>query len=132
MSHWPPRPGDRVYQFSRADREQWPHGEILFLDKSSEDIVVHFYVPANVKRYSRNDVILTYDGSRFWSFIDVQKGFIRVQEEVVTFDPSKFAYVNSAEELKWGGCNQYETFGFDQFEGNWSSWDGGNKRWEIE
>lgn len=130
--HWPPRAGDRVYQYSRAEREVWPHGEIMFLRRSSEEIVVHFYVPASVRRYSRQDIILTYDGSNHWSFRDVPKGFIRVNCDVIKIDVNKFAYTPVNEELKWGGCNQLETFTFDEFDGNWSSSDGGNKRWEIE
>ena len=137
MEHWPPREGERVFQYSRADNERWPHGEIVCVAKNYEDpesseVIVHFFVPPSTRHYRDGDVILSYDGSNHWTFLGVQKGFIRVDGEVVPLDRSKFAYVNQAEELKWGGCNQYETFGFDQFEGNWSSWDGGNKRWEIE
>lgn len=135
--HWPPRTGDRVYQFSRANRELWPHGEIVHIernwsDQDSSQVLVLFYVPAQIKHLQHGDVIKTYDGSNHWSTLDCPIGFIRLNGEIIQCDYKKFSYVEVNEELRWGGCNDLETFMFDQFAGNWSSSDGGNKRWEIE
>lgn len=131
--HWPPREGDRVYQQSRADQEEWPHGEIVMIERDwsnldSSTALVKFFAHKNIiQQHGEN--VLVYDGSLHWK---LDQGMVWTPEnDWSELDQSKFSYLFTGEEYSWGGCDDLKTIWFEDFEGNWSSSDGGNARWEI-
>jgi hypothetical protein len=118
-----PRLGDAVHQQSREDHEEWPHGKVISIDRDYQDpefskALVLFKRPLTVKKTQGTDV-LVYNDNILWDARDPG------------FKVNSLHYEYTGDEYSWGGETEIKEFWFSDFEGNWSSSDGGNARWEI-
>lgn len=131
--HWPPRPKDWVYDQSRQDMGLWPHGQIVSIDKDwvCADLsqVFVLYEKKDIPETSRPDLVLAYDGEILWR---VQGRFIKVGERWSELDLTLFKYLTINEENLSEPETSLETYLFSDFEGRWSSSQGGNARWELD
>lgn len=131
--HWPPRVGDRLYQRSREDEERWPHGEIVAINRDREcpensEVIILFKKHGST--ITKGENILTYDGHIHWR---LENGCIYVDGEFVEeIDRLKWGYIFIGEEYSYPDEVDIKSLWFSDFDGNWSSSDGGNERWEIE
>jgi hypothetical protein len=118
-----PRTGDAVFQQSREDHEEWPHGKIISIDRDygfpdNNEILVLFKRPVTTRR-TEGTHVLVYNDDILW---DARKPDFKV---------NSFQYEWTGDEYSWGGETEIKSFRQYDFEGNWSTSQGGNARWEI-
>jgi hypothetical protein len=124
-SHDWPRKGDAVHQQWKEDHEEWPHGRVISIDRDYQDIeqskVLVLFKQPLITRRTKGSFILIYNDNIFW---DARKSKFFVILENPTYE-------YTGDEYSWGGETDIKEFWFSDFEGCWSSSQGGMARWEI-
>ena len=118
-----PRKGDRVYDYSRFNAEEYPDGVVAYIERDwscpeNSQVVVKFQQPLSIRR-SPGQYLLEINGTLLW---DARKP---------DFKAESYHYVWSGEEYSWGGETALVTYWSSDFEGNWSSHAGGSGSWEL-
>lgn len=127
--HWPPHHNERVHSFSRDASGEQPDGVIVFIerdyrDQSNTQILVKYEGFKTIREHGH--YILTINGDVHWNASDVPALIAKYGW------PIPYEYIWTGEVIEEGSGVEIKDYWLDDFEGCWSSSDGGNERWEIE